>query len=196
MSVWWFESTRAHYHKGRHMDVKIIDVSGIDIVSAYVGLPVGHVHESAEQSLNTLSRLVVAGDEHAKLCRMIVAWFEITAPRYWWQEMATYRVGVEAYSGSTMHTLTKRPLTMGDFQSGCVTEHTLNTLNDLIAEKNLHMAKALLPESFLQTRLVMASYQALRRMWKQRRRHRLKEWHVFLGKVEELPCARELIVVK
>ena len=53
--------------------------------------------------------------------------------------------------------------------------------------------KAALPEGFLQTRLVMASYQALRRMWLQRRNHKLKEWHEFLDALRALPLADEVI---
>lgn len=39
----------------------------------------------------------------------------------------------------------------------------------------------------------MASYQALRRMWLQRRNHKLAEWHEFLDALRALPLADDLI---
>ena len=35
------------------------------------------------------------GDEHGKVVRGIMAYAEIDAPRYWWQEMDTYRIGTD-----------------------------------------------------------------------------------------------------
>jgi hypothetical protein len=42
----------------------------------------------------------------------------------------------------------------------------------------------------------MASYQALRRMWLQRRGHKLEEWHTFLDALRELPLANDLVFVE
>ena len=56
------------------------------------------------QDLHLMSVLVKRGDEHAKVVRGIMVYAEINAPRYWWQEMDTYRIGTDRLSSeSTMH---------------------------------------------------------------------------------------------
>ena len=57
-----------------------------------------------EKDLKLLSTLVKRGDEHAKAIRGLIVYAEISAPRFWWVEMDTYRVGTERLSSeSTMH---------------------------------------------------------------------------------------------
>lgn len=43
-----------------------------------------------------MMRLAKAGGEHAKYRRMIVVYADVTAPRYWWAEYDTYKVGTVA----------------------------------------------------------------------------------------------------
>lgn len=65
--------------------------------------------------LNLLSRLTVAGPEHAKFNRMLPVWVDVTAPLYWWKEADQYKVGTTTDSCSTMHTIHKKEFTLGDF---------------------------------------------------------------------------------
>lgn len=51
---------------------------------------------------------------HNKFLESMMMWLDVDAPRYWWQEFDTYRVGVSKQSESTMHTITKRTLGPGD----------------------------------------------------------------------------------
>ena len=148
-------------------------------------------------------KLAKAGTEHAKHLRMIQVWADITAPRYWWTEFDTYRLGVEKVSCSTMHTLMKRELTVDDFEHDSypmieLTETTdgINSQMDLYRqyENDPETRKVvwrgiiqMLPQSFLQTRTVMMSYAALRNIYRQREGHKLKEWHQFREWVETLP---------
>lgn len=44
---------------------------------------------------------------HNKFLESIQLWLDISAPRYWWSEFDTYRVGTSKQSASTMHTLVK-----------------------------------------------------------------------------------------
>ena len=70
----------------------------------------------AEKDKALLSTLVKRGDEHAKVLRGVMVWCEINAPRYWWTEMVTYRVGAEGLSSeSTMHTIGRDGVTIDDF---------------------------------------------------------------------------------
>ena len=147
-------------------------------------------------------RLQKAGPEHCKHLRMIMAYADITAPRYWWTEFDTYRNGVEKVSCSTMHKLMARPLTLDDFEHDAPTsvwfEGLINYLNSLMEdykEEKDHVLKQLtwkkiiqtLPQSYIQKRTVMMSYAALRNIYRQREGHKLSEWHVFRDWVESLP---------
>ena len=186
-----------------NLTIKILEVGGLSIAAQYVGLPVGKIRPKADvmrsfgnltrESVSRLGHLVTLGDEHAKIMRQVTVHMEITAPRYWWQQFATYRAGMEMYSGSTMHTLLRDGVKFSDFvpETECSP-----ALADAIKDRDLVKAKVNLPEGFLQTRLIMISYQTLRRMWAQRKNHKLPEWHSFLESMHELPYCDELIFVE
>jgi hypothetical protein len=102
-----------------------------------------------------------------------MVWCEINAPRYWWQEMDTYRVGAERLSSeSTMHIEGKG-----------------------MPEEELVKMKEELPEGHMQKRVWMFSYQTLRRIYFQRRNHRLPQWRMFCNWIESLPFAEEFITI-
>ena len=70
-----------------------------------------------DKDLTLMQTLVKRGDEHAKVVRGIMVWAKITATRKWWSESDTYRKGRERLaSGSTMHELGQRPLSVDDFE--------------------------------------------------------------------------------
>ena len=74
------------------------------------------------KDLYLMSALVKKGDEHAKVVRGINVYAEINAPRYWWQEMDTYRIGTERLSSeSTLH-----------IQGKCLSEEELIKLKESI----------------------------------------------------------------
>lgn len=104
-----------------------------------------------------LTRLIRAGDEHAKAARGIIFYLDITAPRYWWQEMSTYRIGVECLSS----------------------ESTMHIDAEGLTGKDLQKFKGNIKEGYKQRRILMMSAQALRRIYKQRYSHRLPEWRIF-----------------
>lgn len=165
-----------------------------------------------EQDVQLAERLIASGDDHAKHMRLALAWFEIKAPRYFWSEFDTYRIGVEKVSRSTMHRLMQNGLKCSEDcvpWSDGLTPKTYQAaedeINDLArlwkdeksAKKRneyLRKAKSVLPEGYLQTRVVCISYQTLRRIYLQRRNHRLKEWQTFCNFVETLPYS-ELITL-
>ena len=124
--------------------------------------------------------LKLAGKDggHNKFLESIQVWIDITAPRYWWQQFDTYRVGTTKQSGSTMHTILKRQLTEEDFED--ILPDILYFLNEHIGQKNFTVVKNNLPESFLQRRIVCTNYKVLRNMILQRGAHKLKEWQFFI----------------
>lgn len=126
----------------------------------------------SDEDVRLLSTLVKRGDEHAKVLRGVVVWCEIKAPRYFWQEMDTYRVGCERLSSeSTMHIQGKG-----------------------LSEDELVELKEKMPEGTMQKRIWMFSYQTLRRIYLQRRDHRLPQWRKFCKWIETLPYAKEFIL--
>jgi len=140
-----------------------------------------------------LLKLIKNGDSHAKVMRMIQVWLDIKAPRYWWQEFATYCIGVTTMSKSTVHTITDHDLTEYDFEGG-MDEDILRKLYNIrnldgFSDKNLIMRamKHILPESFLQRRIVNLNYQVLRHIYLDRKGHRLPEWKTFLDFLDTLP---------
>ena len=68
-----------------------------------------------EKDLDLMKRLAASGSDHAKFCRMIVVYMDITAPLYWWKEFDTYKVGTVANSCSTMHKIHAKEFTDEDF---------------------------------------------------------------------------------
>ncbi|MDU5206322.1 MAG: hypothetical protein E6182_10185 [Clostridioides difficile] len=166
-----------------------------------------------EKDLGLAQRLIKAGNEHCKFMRQVQVWVNITAPRYWWSEFDTYKVGTSANSTSTMHKLfdkkTEIKLNMfevhNDFEKRIINNliKELNILRDnyFIAEnqeeKNiiLTMAKRILPEGYLNLRTVNLNYSVLRNIVQQRKNHRLKyEWQdCFCRWVTTLPYSKEFI---
>ena len=69
-----------------------------------------------EADLTLAKKLIVGGSEHRKFLRQIFVSVDITAPLYWWSEFDTYKVGTAANSTSTMHTLSKSPITPEMFE--------------------------------------------------------------------------------
>lgn len=151
-------------------------------VSAIRGLSLSY-NATFLQASNAALKLSIRDLGHNKFLESIQTWWEIKAPRYWWSEMDTYRIGTSKQSESTMHTLGRKTLTKDDFAGnipGCVIEY----LNQLIEDKvSLEEIKAVLPEGFLQTRIMNINYKTLRNMILQRRNHRLKEWKIFCDEV-------------
>lgn len=127
-----------------------------------------------DNDLKLLSTLIKRGDEHSKAVRGLIVYAEIVAPRYFWQEMDTYKIGAERLSSeSTMHIQGK----------GLSTEELVKMKDEL-------------KEGTMQKRVEYFSYQTLRRIYKQRRNHRLPHWHIFCSWIEKLPFANELILIE
>ena len=137
---------------------------------------------------------------HNKFLETITLCLDITAPRYWWQEFDTYRVGVTKQSESTMHTITNKPFETTDFESGCTVEvlKLLNTIREgLIDVKgpveddkhDFEYLKNYLPEGYLQRRIVTLNLKTLQNIWTQRCTHRLPEWKMFFTSImQDLEC--------
>lgn len=125
------------------------------------------------KDLNLMSVLVKRGDEHSKYIRGIIVYAEISAPIWFYRELETYRIGRERLScESTMHCECKG-----------------------LSGEELEKAKDEIPMGHIQKTVDWFSYQTLRRIYIQRRNHRLPMWKDFCKWIESLPFAKDLILV-
>lgn len=163
--------------------------------------------EIHKDDLSLVKRLIKAGDEHSKCVRGIGITLDITAPRFFWSEHDTYRIGVNSLSSeSTIHTILKDNLSINSFDN--VNENVFDYFCDFVYSvkqdiecgrinnnTGILFIKQNLPESYLQTRTVQYSYQSLRRIYFQRKNHCLPHWKEFCKFIETLPMS-ELITGK
>ena len=127
-----------------------------------------------------------------KFLESIQVLLDVTAPRFWWQEMDTYRVGISKQSESTMHTIMKKPFSEDMFEDvlptemvQCLKEELEWLKNDktLDSKVKLLIIKNMLPEGFLQRRIVNVNYKTLQNIINQRMNHRLPQWKYFCTEV-------------
>ncbi|MBR3806017.1 MAG: hypothetical protein IKJ13_04175 [Clostridia bacterium] len=163
-----------------------------------------------ENDISLATRLAKAGSDHRKFLRQVMVSMDITAPLYWWKEFDTYKVGTVANSTSTMHKIQAKEFSREDFSCDRMSEDCLDVLDSVIAylegerikfietkEKQYwHNMIQLLPSSYNQMRTVTMNYEVLINIYYARRHHKLAEWHVLCDAIENLPYAKELILVK
>lgn len=124
------------------------------------------------KDLHLMSTLIKRGDEHSKVVRGIVVYAQIEAPIWFYRELETYKIGRERLScESTMHCECKG-----------------------LSGEELEKAKDDIPMGHIQKTVDWYSYQTLRRIYIQRRNHRLPAWHRFCAWIETLPFAEQLIL--
>lgn len=165
-----------------------------------------------EEDLKLMRKLALAGSDHRKFLRQIMVSVDITAPRYWWAEFDTYKVGTVANSCSTMHTIHKRDLTLDDFSTEHLRVAAKNVLKATIEAINIERAAfvgidnpelkgdkqcwysmiQLLPSSYNQMRTVTLNYEVLLNQYHARKAHKLDEWHTYCDWVESLPYFKEI----
>lgn len=171
-------------------------------------------HVLGNNDYDLMVRLAHGGSVHAKYRRMLPVWVTISAPLYWWKEFDQYKVGTVSNSCSTMHKIHAKEFTLDDFScehlnyvSGDRIE-SLDILYDVLAMMNCYRelyvtakdegrhddAKKhwwqmiqLLPTSYNQKRTVMVNYEVLVNMYRDRKNHKLDEWHTLCDWIESLP---------
>lgn len=175
------------------IEINTLEVAGLRWASAACRLSHQSIGDNGgAKDVGLLSRLAKAGDEHAKALRGIMVWVSIKAPRYFWHEFVTYRMGCEQLgSESTMHGCSE------SFNEG-VDPILLEIYKQIKKDEpeNIQLIKSNLPEGMMQERIFCINYQALRRMYFQRRYHRLPEWAEFVKWLKTLPYAAELVMVE
>ena len=162
-----------------------------------------HYPEIGPNDYSLMKRLAKAGSDHRKYLRQIFISMDITAPRFWWAEFDTYKIGTVANSTSTMHKIHSKEFTREDFSietcdgsAGLVMDTLIRELNKLRDLYNTTKDKKywrqlieMLPASYNQTRTVTLNYEVAINMYKARRHHKLIEWHTLCDILEKFPYA-------
>lgn len=169
------------------MKVRVIKESGY--VEAIFGITLSY-HAAFIEAAKVAKRLASKDGGHNKFLESIAVWIDLEAPRYFWQQFDTYRVGMTKQSESTEHTILKRELTIFDFEEeDDVYPELVRHINIDILEAQriperrntiLRRVKANLPESFLQRRILTTNYKTLRNIFRQRLYHKLPLWQKFI----------------
>ena len=154
--------------------------------------------------------------EERKYLRMIHVQFDVTAPLYWWKEFDTYKVGTVANSCSTMHKIHEKELTLEDFScehliDTCLLERVIDALNiyrDIYNnyDKQTEQYKTefskkhiwwqmiqLLPTSYNQRRTIDLNFEVLLKQYRERKNHKLDEWHIYCDWIKEIALLNEII---
>ena len=154
--------------------------------------------------------LANGGPVHRKYARMIIVYMDITASFDFWKEYDTYKVGTVANSCSTMHRITRNPMTIDnfskadlrkkdiDFMRRCVNYYNevLNdeSLSDL--EKTRIMSKINLT-GFEQKRTLELNYEVIANICNFRRGHKLAEWRYLTNYIfMQFPYFKDLFYTK
>lgn len=166
--------------------------------------------ELGEQDRILARRLCRAGSDHRKFIRQIFVSVDILAPIYWWKEYDTYKVGTVANSTSTMHKIHSKPFQLEDFSCDHMTPESKKVFGEYLEylenvrrkfleckdKKDWYDLIQLLPSSYQQLRTCSLNYEVLIHIYYARKEHKLEEWHTFCRWVEELPYAKDLILIQ
>ena len=153
-------------------------------------------------------RLILAGPEHRKFLRQIQVWVEVEQPRFFFQEWDTYKIATVSNSESTMHKIFSEEFEFSDFdwppfencdkETELAFENYIKALRALVnvakyetgenKRRYLQILKGMLPESFIQKRIVSLNYETLLNMYHQRKNHALPHWNTdFVSWIKTLP---------
>jgi len=169
---------------------EVLNDSGYD--QAILGISLCHKIKVTRARL-VAETLAFKDGGHNKFLESMMLWVLIRAPRYWWQEMDTYRHATKQ-SESTMHTLVGEITSIEQTDAALMqwgvenfeilpSMSTLRGLQAYALTESLYKLKSLVPEGFLQRRVMCFNYKTLRNMILQRRNHRLPHWPAFLTSV-------------
>lgn len=153
-----------------------------------------------------MMNLCKGGSEESKWRRFVHVTCDITAPLYLYKELDTYRAGVEKNSCSTMHKIHAKEFTRDDFSCEHLHSEELDFLDETIkllnGDRELYLESKskddwwqliqLLPSTYNQRRTYEFNYESLTNIYRQRKEHKLDEWHTLCALIRNLPYS-ELI---
>lgn len=166
-----------------------------------------HGYQIGKNDLDLMKRLYKAGSEHRKYLRQIFVSMDVNAPRYWWEQQSTYKIGTTSNSCSTMHTIHKKKFELDDFSHDHLSQTSVYMMSDIVHDLNLLRGKyletkdkdywyamiQLLPQSYMQKRTITMNYENVVNIIKQRSGHKLTEWEDFITELKKLPYITEIM---
>ena len=221
-----------------NLNVTIINVYGLDQTQLASGFPMMAEYDERKffDNLNNygalqkaderLERLAACkgGESHDCCLCGIIAQFNLTAPRYFWQEWQRYHFQDIVSSMSTMHRIKsiiskavelrsniketgdEADLLYGDFiRANFAVECDIGYLENFFINANyaieqldeikaLRYIKANLPEGLKLTARITTNYRQLKTIYHQRHNHRLAEWRTFCNYYLSLFPHKKLIM--
>ena len=138
--------------------------------------------------------IINGGEPNSKFLRDITVTLDITASFDFWKEFDTYKVGTVANSCSTMHTITKHPITIENISTADLREKDIKNieekwlpiLNEIVNDESLsalektRILSKMNLVGFEQKRTIKLNYQVIKNMNVGRMGHKLKEWRVLI----------------
>ena len=138
------------------------------------------------------------GTGHDVMMQGIIVQFDLTFSNKAWVELQRYHFIDFVSSQSTMHCISKMDIKCmcNDYVSDVVIAEVERLKEIYLKTKDSEDYLRLLyniPSGFELTARMTTNYRQLKTIYKQRRNHRLPDWHIFCDFVEKLPYAKELI---
>ena len=189
-------------------EIKNTKVYGLDFALKASGNPMRIVLDRSETNEKDLIRGIKLGstrngEGHDNFLKGILVQMDVMAPLYWWKQAQRYHWFDYISSQSTMHCLLKF-----DISNQCVSDTNKKILEIveeikkeyfLIPEENKEEKVkkwrelvASTPCGFILGASMTTNYQQLKTMYRQRKCHKLEEWHKFCKWCETLPHFIEL----
>lgn len=149
-----------------------------------------------KNDLKLANALCRGGPVHGKFVRFIQVYIDITASFDFWREMDTYRMGKESNSCSTMHRITKNPISIDNYSTADLRPQDVEFM-----KKNIEYYKSVLDDEsltdlektrilskinmtgFEQKRTLMLSYETLHNIATWRKGHKLEEWRYLVNAI-------------
>ena len=163
-----------------------------------------------DNDLGLMQRLFKGGTEHRKYMRYINVTMDITASHTWWAEFDTYKVGTVRNSCSKMHKIHVKEFVRDDFDHEGIDavggmaevqfQNTIDTLEWLRQEFNETGEKKywraiieLLPMGYRIKATVQMNYEVAVNIIRQRKGHKLVEWHEMVNVLLDLPYMKAIM---
>ena len=169
------------------MKVTVLEEAGYE--SAIHGLGLNFADLTTNEPITvkprTVERLAEADGNSGedKFLRMLQVWVKIEAPLFWWVEFDTYKVGVTSNRSSTMHKLNHTKLTKEMF-SYAISDSSMREIQQVIdSDLPIYIKKGVLPQGIIMSGVVNLNYAVVKRIYLQRRNHRLIQWPMFLDQL-------------
>lgn len=175
------------------MLISKVEVSGLEFSKWVSGLPMATSHENVSDNPNRATSLASTpqGSGHDNFLKGIVVHYFLQASNKFWVEMQRYHFAEIISSQSTMHKMAKFDLSnyneYVDPRIIDVMYQLQDKYNETKSEEDYMRLLYSNPSGFQLGAGMVTNYQQLKTIYKQRRNHRLKEWHVFCDWIESLP---------